>query len=374
MRIKMVFTRPCYGLLLVLLYHFFQKPFLEASLGNRYFLHLLRIFDYSALDRWVARRKQGSTIWHSWLTRFYRIVPPLVFMVLVVMPLYLLWSNGTTWLVLGLNCGGLGFVTNFFEMATGGSYESNFIPASLPSYLEFGSRGALLCALGTLAWFLAKRAKTVGKYRYALPGIQRALSFTFLSMFIRPFWQLIPTIYFPHSHFPFFAGSCLATVTGIANVSPNFTKLVQSWSMKDLVQSWVEALPSCFVLSLFLPFDSPWTYLFGFLQRQSQACAMILSDRILHERTPDKKEPAILNFLADTSYGVYFSTGLSLSSSLNGWEIWWQPLWRRSFPLVLTGSVLLYFGANHCRQEPRVLVWRWISAFWPSQSFTSWFH
>ena len=32
---------------------------------------------------------------------------------------------------------------------------------------------------------------------------------------------------------------------------------------------------------------------------------MILSARILHEKTPDKKEPAILNFLADTSYGVY---------------------------------------------------------------------
>ena len=94
-------------------------------------------------------------------------------------------------------------------------------------------------------------------------------------------------------------------MTGISNVSPNFTKLVQSWSTKKTLAVLIGSFAFLFLLSLFLPFDSLWTYLFGFLVATIAACAMILSARILHEKTPDKKEPAILNFLADTSYGVY---------------------------------------------------------------------
>ena len=106
-------------------------------------------------------------------------------------------------------------------------------------------------------------------------------------MFIRAFLTAnFSTIYFSSfTHiFPFFAGSCLATVTGIANVSPNFTKLVQSWSMKKTLSVLGGSFAFLFVLSLFLPFDSLWTYLFGFLAATIAACAMILSARILHEK------------------------------------------------------------------------------------------
>ena len=106
-----------------------------------------------------------------------------------------------------------------------------------------------------------------------------------------------------------------------------------------------------FVLSLFLPFDSLWTIYLAFLAATIAACAMILSARILHEKTPDKKEPAVLNFLADTSYGVYLfhwpffiifsqhlgnmmaalvTTIVSLILTALSFYIWSQPLQARS--------------------------------------------
>ena len=70
--------------------------------------------------------------------RFYRIVPPLVFMVLLVMPFTFLVRRD---FIAGIGtqiAAVFGFVTNFYEMLSGGSYESQFI-LIFHSYLEFGS-------------------------------------------------------------------------------------------------------------------------------------------------------------------------------------------------------------------------------------------
>ena len=55
--------------------------------------------------------------------RFYRIVPPLVFMVLLVMPFTFLVRRD---FIAGIGtqiAAVFGFVTNFYEMLSGGSYE-----------------------------------------------------------------------------------------------------------------------------------------------------------------------------------------------------------------------------------------------------------
>ncbi len=69
------------------------------------------------------------------------------------------------------------------------------------------------------------------------------------------------------------------------------------------------------MVSLFLPFDSLWTYLFGFLAATIAACAMILSARILHEKTPDKKnQPSLISWQIPVM-AFTFPRLLSLSSS-----------------------------------------------------------
>ena len=105
-----------------------------------------------------------------------------------------------------------------------------------------------------------------------------------------------------------------------------------------------------FVLSLFLPFDSLWTYLFGFLAATIAACAMILSARILHEKTPDKRnQPSSISWQIPVMVSTFSTEPFFIIFS--------QHLGNMMAALVTTivsldsnGSVLLYFGANHCRQ------------------------
>ena len=288
----MVFTSPCYRTLIGIALPFLPKSLPGGFIGVDIFFTFSGFLITALLIDEFAR-KQGIDYLAFLKRRFYRIVPPLVFMVLVVMPFTFMVQRDY---VAGIGtqiAAVFGFVTNFFEMATGGSYESNFIPHLFLHTWSLALEVHYYVLWALLAWFLAKRAKTVGKYRGMLFLASSGLFlFPFLSMFIRAFLTAnFSTIYFSSfTHiFPFFAGSCLATVTGIANVSPNFTKLVQSWSMKKTLSVLGGSFAFLFVLSLFLPFDSLWTYLFGFLAATIAACAMILSARILHEKTPDKK-------------------------------------------------------------------------------------
>ena len=68
--------------------------------------------------------------------RFYRIVPPLVFMVLVCTPFLLLvrteFISGIKYQI----AAALGFVTNYFEIVLGNSYENQFAPHVYLHYLE----------------------------------------------------------------------------------------------------------------------------------------------------------------------------------------------------------------------------------------------
>ena len=100
-------------------------------------------------------------------------------------------------------------------------------------------------------------------------------------------------------------------------MSPNFTKLAKSWTSKKALSVLGGAFAVLLLLTFILPFDSIWTYLFGFLVATLAAASMIVATRVLHEKTPDQKEPAVISFIADTSYGVYLSIGLFTSSFLN---------------------------------------------------------
>ena len=151
MRIKWFSLVRVTGLLLVLLYHYFQKAFPGGFIGVDIFFTFSGFLITALLIDEFAR-KQGIDYLAFLKRRFYRIVPPLVFMVLVVMPFTFMVQRDY---VAGIGtqiAAVFGFVTNFFEMATGGSYESNFIP-------------------GQDGWKIP---------RHALLSIQRALSFYLL--------------------------------------------------------------------------------------------------------------------------------------------------------------------------------------------------
>ena len=308
MRIKWFSLVRITGLLLVLLYHFFQKVFPGGFIGVDIFFTFSGFLITALLIDEFARH-QKIDLKGFLRRRFYRIVPPLVYMVLLVMPFTFLVRRD---FIAGIGtqiAAVFGFVTNFYEILSGGSYESQFIPHLFIHTWSLALEVHYYVLWALLAWFLGKKAKSVGQYRgYIFLSSTGLFLVTFLTFFVGALvTKNLSNVYFSSiAHvFPFFVGSALATVTGITTTSPNLTQLVKKLSLQKTLAILAGAFLVLLLLTFILPFDSVWTYLFGFLLATLAASVMIVMTRVLHEKTPDQKEPAVITFIADTSYGVY---------------------------------------------------------------------
>ena len=296
------------GLVLVLLYHYFQGVFPGGFIGVDVFFTFSGFLITSLLiDEFT--RSRTIDIMGFLKRRFYRIVPPLVFMILIIMPFTLLIRRD---FVAGIGtqiAAALGFVTNFYEMMSGGSYESQFVPHLLIHTWSLALEVHYYILWGLAAWGISKISKSVAQYRGLISLTSIALFlFSFLAMFIGAFFSKnYSNIYFSSlTHvFPFFAGTVLATFSGVGNVGVQMKKLEEKVEIKQVLIALAGSFVLLLLLSFILKFDSLWTYLFGFLISTLLACVMIAATRILHDKLPNIKEPSPLNFIADTSYGVY---------------------------------------------------------------------
>lgn len=308
MRIKWFSMVRVTGLLLVLLYHFFQKLFPGGFLGVDVFFTFSGFLITALLIDEFSQSKKIELL-AFFRRRFYRIVPPVIVMVLVVMPFTFLIRRD---FVAGIGtqiAAVMGFVTNFYEMMTGGSYEAQFIPHLFVHNWSLAVEVHYYLLWGLAVWFLAKYCKTAGQLRGSI-FLLSSLGFliSFLSMFIGSLLGLsFSGLYFSTwTHiYPFFVGSILATLTGIKQMTGLLKKIIRSWSLREACLVFAAGAGLLGVMMLWVKFDSLFTYLLGFLLASLSAAAMILATRVLHEQTPDLKEPLVLTVIADTSYGVY---------------------------------------------------------------------
>ncbi|MFR7398455.1 MAG: acyltransferase family protein [Streptococcus constellatus] len=308
MRIKWFSMVRVTGLLLVLLYHFFQKLFPGGFLGVDVFFTFSGFLITALLIDEFSQSKKIELL-AFFRRRFYRIVPPVIVMVLVVMPFTFLIRRD---FVAGIGtqiAAVMGFVTNFYEMMTGGSYEAQFIPHLFVHNWSLAVEVHYYLLWGLAVWFLAKYCKTAGQLRGSI-FLLSSLGFliSFLSMFIGSLLGLsFSGLYFSTwTHiYPFFVGSILATLTGIKQMTGLLKKIIRSWSLREACLVFVAGASLLGVMMLWVKFNSLFTYLLGFLLASLSAAAMILATRVLHEKTPDLKEPLVLTVIADTGYGVY---------------------------------------------------------------------
>lgn len=308
MRIKWFSMVRVTGLLLVLLYHFFQKLFPGGFLGVDVFFTFSGFLITALLIDEFSQSKKIELL-AFFRRRFYRIVPPVIVMVLVVMPFTFLIRRD---FVAGIGtqiAAVMGFVTNFYEMMTGGSYEAQFIPHLFVHNWSLAVEVHYYLLWGLAVWFLAKYCKTAGRLRGSIFLLSSfGLLISFLSMFIGSLLGLsFSGLYFSTwTHiYPFFVGSILATLTGIKQMTGLLKKIIRSWSLREACLVFAAGAGLLGVMMLWVKFDSLFTYLLGFLLASLSAAAMILATRVLHEKTPDLKEPLVLTVIADTSYGIY---------------------------------------------------------------------
>ena len=308
MRIKWFSLIRITGLFLVLLYHFFQTIFPGGFFGVDVFFTFSGFLITSLLLEEFGQ-KGKIDILGFFRRRFYRIFPPVVLMVLLVMPFTFLVRQDYVAGIGGQIAGVLGFMTNFYEMLTGGSYESQFIPHLFVHNWSLAVEVHYYILWGLAVWFLSKRAKASGQLRGMIFLLSSAtFMISFLSMFIGSFIvSSYSTVYFSSlTHvYPFFLGSVLATLVGVRHVTPLLKRLNQTLDFKQTLLVFSAGLGVLLLLTFFVKFNYLFAYLFGFLLASLAALLMIVATRLLHEKTPTIEEPKAISFLADTSYAVY---------------------------------------------------------------------
>ena len=308
MRIKWFSLIRITGLLLVLLYHFFQTIFPGGFFGVDVFFTFSGFLITSLLLEEFGKKSQIDLL-GFFKRRFYRIVPPVVLMVLVTMPFTLLVRQDYVAGIGGQIAGVFGFMTNFYEMLTGGSYESQFIPHLFVHNWSLAVEVHYYILWGLAVWFLSKRSKSSSQLRGMVFLLSAgAFIISFFSMFIGSLMaSSYSSVYFSSlTHvYPFFLGSILATVVGVRQTSDLVKQFDRTWDLRQNLLVFAAGLLVLVLLTFFVKFTYLFAYLFGFLLASLAAVVMIFAARVLHEKTPEIQEPRIITFLADTSYAVY---------------------------------------------------------------------
>lgn len=308
MRIKWFSAVRVTGLLLVLLYHYFKTAFPGGFVGvDIFFTFSGYLITALLLDEFSKNHKID---YMSFLRRrFYRIVPPLVLMILVVMPFTFLVRRDFVADIGRQIATTLGFTTNFYELFVGANYENQFIPHLFLHTWSLAIEVHFYLLWGLVIWLASKRVHRTSQLRgmiFLSSGFFFLMSF--LTMFIGAFLvDNFSNLYFSSlAHaFPFFVGSFLATLTGITDTTKKLNRQIIEWQTRSVLLAAVGGFIGLIVLGLFLDFNHIFTYLLGFLLASVLGGVMIYSTRILHEKFSNVEEPKILTFLSDTSYGVY---------------------------------------------------------------------
>ncbi len=203
----------------------------------------------------------------------------------------------------------IGFVTNYYEILTGGNYENQFNQHIYLHTWSLAIEVHYYILWGALLWFLAKRVKHQNQFRGLVFMVSLAcFMVSFLSMFISAFFvDSFSRLYFSSiTHaYPFFLGSLFATLSGVYETTARFKKNIRLWTLKKTVLYMAGSFALLVLLGLVLHFEERITYLFGFVLASLFTAAMIYSARVLHEKLPGKSEPALISYLAEISYSVY---------------------------------------------------------------------
>ena len=324
MRIKWFSFVRILGLILVLTYHFFKNILPGGFIGvDIFFTFSGYLITALIVDEFT--RDQSFKLVSFYRRRFYRIFPPLALSVLITIPFTYLISRDFIANIGKQIAASLGFTTNFFEIATGGSYENKFIPhlfvhtwslaIEMHYYLIWGLIAFLLASW--IKYYATKKQGEFGAnpeqnvtvlkgWLFIIAAILAIGSLSAMIIGSSGLKEYSPVYFSSLTHsFPFFIGSCLGTLSGIKNTSSRFKQLITKCPRNVAIGGMVSGSIALIVLSFVLKFDNLNTYLFGFLIASLLAVLMIVSARVLHEKTPNTAEPKIATFFADTSYSVY---------------------------------------------------------------------
>ncbi|MGT2755828.1 acyltransferase family protein [Streptococcus ovuberis] len=371
MRIKWFSLVRITGMVMVLLYHFWPSIFRGGFVGVDLFLTFSG-FLTTALFLEEFSSQQHIDLFGFYRRRLYRIFPPLTLMLLVVLPFTLLIRSDFRAGLASQMAAVLGFVTNYFEIATGGSYENQFVPHLFVHTWTLAMEVQLYLVWGLVIWGLSRIATNKEQLRGLIFAVA---SIGFLVTFVRLIWGSIATInlswvyYATGKHgFTFFLGAILACFMGMYKPTVLVKHLFQKLTLTKTLGLFAGASLVLVALTFLLTFESVWTYWVGFLLTSVATLAMIFSARQLHDLTIASKEPVFLTYLANISYGIYLfhwpfliifsemgSRAIAVGLSLLFSFVFSSLSFYLLEPLIM-GKEITLFGVNLTFKQPKKVL------------------
>lgn len=304
------------GLFLVLTYHLFQDVLPGGFLGVDVFFtfsgYLITSLMISALEN-----NRTFDFLQYIKRRFLRIFPPLFFSIFFTLPFVILISSDFRTNIDRQITAALSFVTNYFEIISGSSYEAQLIPHlyvhtwSLAIEMHYYLFWGILLTYLLFAMFKFKKHK-IHRIKIVLvicSAIFALMSYLNMQFLFSNNSNKSVSYFSTTSHiYPFFIGSILGVLFGL-----KLTTKASAWvknksnffkfSGKPLL---LITLISIIYICCKTNFENDFTYRFGFLIVSILSAFLIFVSRAMHEvYSKNYKESKLIDHIANLSYEMY---------------------------------------------------------------------
>ncbi|MDR2671897.1 MAG: acyltransferase [Coriobacteriales bacterium] len=303
-----------FGVILVLGFHFFGSFVPGGFIGVDVFFVFSGYLITSLLVREFLEAGRVSLL-AFYKRRFRRLAPALVTMIVVTMVLALSISADFRADIAHQIAASLGWVTNFYEIASGQSYADTLLPhlfthtwtlaIEMQYYLVWGAVVTVLLPLFVLN--TASGGYTIRRSRRVIAIAAVAVAvFSYLAMQVMVFGVEDPSSAYYHtvSHlYPLMIGSALGALAGFRQ-----TTLVRiSAGIRPVVSLALCAISLLLIVAMALgwSFTDPLVYHLGILATSLLVGLVILLGRGAQQRLSSYREPKLLLYLADRSYSIY---------------------------------------------------------------------
>lgn len=305
------------GLILVLCYHLFEGFLPGGFLGVDIFFVVSGYLITAIIVSKLEQKKQFRFVPYI-KRRFSRIFPPLVFMLIFTFPLVKLIPDDFTANILKQISAVLGFATNYFEIATGGSYESKLLPhlyihtwtlsLEIAYYVFWGGFCALIIGSFLKLKNDIKPNVIKGVLVCSAFGIS-VLSYINMQYSFTNNLNKSVAYFATTSHiFPFFIGSIFGILFGFKisdKISSKLREKAKFFRSFSVVMLTI-LLCSIIYLAHEVKFGSVFVYKHGFLIVSILTSLALVLVRILHEVVSESHEELyIISHLANLSYAIY---------------------------------------------------------------------
>ena len=303
-----------FGLILVLIYHFFPAILPAGFIGVDVFF----VFSGYLITSLVIKEFLDTgriRLMAFYRRRVRRLLPALVFMLLIVIPLTLLLASDFRAQLPLQTAATLGWVTNFYEIVNGQSYANNIMPhlfvhtwtlgIEMQYYLIWGA--LLTVAVPALVITRSNGRQSIVRSVRVLAGAAIALAVvSYVCMQLLRMDGADPSMaYFSTlSHiYPLFTGSLMGLLAGYPH-SPLVHRFKRI-APKVAIILVVACLAVITAVAVFLSFTDPLIYWLGLPLTSLCSALVIALGRGAQERLSTHPEPRILTYLADRSYSLY---------------------------------------------------------------------